>query len=64
MCLWKSKPKKLHVNVVLLAKERRGRCGAVSGAMKYWEIIADSKSRLELGLRISLGSRRAHNLDC
>ena len=32
MCLWKSKPKKLHVNVVLLAKERRGRCGAVSGA--------------------------------
>jgi len=38
--------------------------GQSLGQMKYWEIIADSKSRLELGLRISLGSRRAHNLDC
>jgi hypothetical protein len=31
MCLWKSKPKKLHVNAVQHVRERRGRCGAIFG---------------------------------
>jgi hypothetical protein len=54
MYLWKSKPKKLHVNVVLLAKERRARWGPVSGANEA--VLGNHRgqsqqSRLELGLR-------------
>ena len=34
--------------------------------MKYWEIIADNlkKAGLEFGLGLSLGLRRANDLDC
>jgi hypothetical protein len=34
--------------------------------MKNWEIIADNlrQSRMELGLRVSVGFQRANNLDC
>src|SRR6516225_2993490 len=40
--------------------------GNIMERVKYCEIIADnlSKSRMELGLRVSFGLRRANNLDC
>jgi hypothetical protein len=54
----------VHITLSLLCGEqKRQNAGA---CVKYWEIIADDlkKSRLELGLRVSLGFSSANNLDC